>query len=206
MRGIKTGISLMLAIGLLASSAVVVAAQDEPTVEPETPTAAESAAPAATEPTTPAKVTGTLRPGGGPPVQEPTETVVDGVLEARGVAYEGDQLEMDDPRLTGSASVVMNANVHKVSDFIDVVAQAFQLRIENEAGSWSGMGTAFAYGGGAIPIDEAMNLDTVQLTGAGAYEGLTAYLTVDWTEDPAAVQGVIFAGEMPPFPEPALEE
>jgi hypothetical protein len=45
----------------------------------------------------------------------------------------------------------------------------------------------------------------VILTGLDAYEGLTAYLWVDFTEDPPAVEGAIFEGEMPPTPEPADE-
>jgi hypothetical protein len=127
--------------------------------------------------------------------------VVDGVLEVRGVIAEGDRFEMDDPRLTGTVTVAVNVDVHKESDFTDVVAGSLALRIENEAGSWSGQGTGVSHGGGGIPQEEALNLDTWLLTGAGAYEGLSAYLIVDGTEDPATVEGAIFAGEMPPFPE-----
>jgi hypothetical protein len=75
------------------------------------------------------------------------------------------------------------------------------MRIENAAGTWSGRGTSISRGRGAVPPDEAMNLDTILLTGAGAYRGLMAYLIVDGTQDPATVEGAIVAGEMPPFPE-----
>jgi len=81
------------------------------------------------------------------------------------------------------------------------VFEAAAWYIENVDGSWSGQGTALVHGGGGIPRDEATNLDTVVLTGAGAYEGLTAYVLADWTEDPVAVEGVVFPGEAPPFPE-----
>jgi len=185
-RAIKTSIISILAIGLLAGSAVGAAAQDEEV---------------AAEPTTPAKVTGTIDSEAGDLVQEPTETVVDGVLEVRGGVFTGDRFEMDDPRLTGTATGTFNVDVHKESDFIDVVAGSLGLRIENEAGSWSGQGTTVFHGGGTIPQEEALNLDTWLLTGAGAYEGLSAYLIVDPTEDPPTVEGVIYAGEMPPFPE-----
>jgi hypothetical protein len=187
-RAIKTSIISILAIGLLAGSAVGVAAQEEEA-----------------DPMAAAKVTGTIGEGGDL-TQEPTENVVDGVLEVRGVVLEGDwPIEMDDPRVTGSISVAINEDVHKVSDFEDVVARTLELRIENEAGSWTGQGAGVVHGGATIPQDEALNLDTHLLTGAGAYEGLSAYLIVDVTEDPMTVEGVIFAGEMPPFPELPVE-
>ena len=182
----KTGIASVLALGLLACSTLGVAAQDEE---------------AAAEPGTPAKVEGTVGQGGDV-LAEPTETVVDGVLEVRDVVVGGEwPLEMDDPRVAGSISVAINQDVHKVSDFVDVVPTSVDIRIENADGSWSGQGTSIIHGGGTIERDEATDLLTLILTGAGAYEDLTAYLIVDWTEDPPAVEGAIFAGEMPPFPE-----
>jgi hypothetical protein len=185
-RAIKTSIVSILAIGLLAGSAVGVVAQDEE---------------AAAEPSTPAKVAGTINGEAGDLVQEPTETVVDGALEIRGGIVEGDRFEMDDPRVTGTVTLAFNVDVHKESDFVDVVAGSLALRIETEAGSWSGQGTGVFHGGGTIPQEEVFNLDTWLLTGAGAYEGLSATLIVDPTEDPPTVEGVIFAGEMPPVPE-----
>ena len=156
------------------------------------------------DPLAPAKVTGTI--GGGDVVAEPTETLVDGVLEGRGLVVEGETIETDDPRLTGSITRALNANIHKVSDFVDVLALAGAVRIENEAGSWSGQVTGLIHQGGGIPPDEATNLAAVVLSGEGAYEGLSAYLFIDATEDQIAVEGVIFAGELPPFPElPAAE-
>ena len=186
MQAIKTTTISILALGLLAGSAVGVAAQDEE---------------AAAEPSTPAKVAGTIDEEASDLVQEPTETVVDGMLEVRDGAFAGDRLEMDDPRLTGTITGAFNVDVHKASDFVDIVAQTFALRIENEAGSWSGQGTTVVHDGATVPEDEALRLDTLLLTGADAYEGLSAYLVVDGTEDPPTVEGVIFAGEMPPFPE-----
>jgi hypothetical protein len=185
-RTVKTTTITILAIGLLAGSAIGVTAQDE---EP------------AAEPGTPAKVEGTVGQGGDV-VQEPTETVVDGVLEVRDLVFGGEwPLEMDDPRVTGSVTVAVNQDVHKVSDFVDVVSTAVNMRLENEAGSWSGQGTSIIHAGGTIDQEEVTDLLTLILTGTGDYEGLTTYLIVDWTEDPPAVEGAIFAGEIPPFPE-----
>ena len=44
------------------------------------------------------------------------------------------------------------------------------------------------------------------LTGEGAYDGLSAYLVTDFTETPPMVQGAVFAGEMPPAPDPVPVE
>ena len=191
MRATKTSIISILAIGLLAGSTVGVAAQEEE---------------AAAEPSTPAKVAGTINEEASDLVQEPTETVVDGMLEVRGVVFTGDRFEMDDPRLTGTVTGAVNVDVHKVSDFEDVVLQTLEIRIENDDGSWSGQGTSIIHAGATIPEDEALQLDTLLLTGADAYGGLSAYLIVNGTEDPTTIEGVIFAGEMPPFPEPPAEE
>jgi hypothetical protein len=189
-KGLKPTFISILAIGLLAGSAVGVAAQDEE---------------AAAEPSTPAKVAGTIE-GGGDVVQEPTETVVDGLLEVRDFVLVGDALEMDDPRMTGSISVTFNADVHKVSDFEEVVLQTVDMRIDNDDGSWTGQGTQLVHDGAEIAEEEAIDLGTLPMTGAGAYEGLSAYLFWDFSEDPPTVEGVIYEGELPPFPElPAPE-
>jgi hypothetical protein len=186
-RPIETSIISILAIGLLAGSAVGVAAQEEE---------------AAAEPSTPTKVAGTIGQEAVELVQQPTETVVDDVMEVRGGVIEGLRFEMDDPRLTGTVTQAFNQDRHiKESDSINIMPSTFGLRIENEAGSWSGQGTGFSHRGATIPEDEAFSLDTYLLTGAGAYEGLSAYLVVDPTEDPVTVEGAIFAGVMPPAPE-----
>jgi hypothetical protein len=154
----------------------------------------------AVEPSTPARVTGTTGKDGRV-VKEPSETVIDGVMMVRDFVIEWGPLNVSDPRLAGTATVVLNADVHKESDAVDIVPHAIALRIENDGGSWSGHGTSISRGRGAVPSDEAMNLDTIVLTGAGAYAGLMAYLILDGTQDPATVDGAVLAGKMPPFPE-----
>ena len=44
------------------------------------------------------------------------------------------------------------------------------------------------------------------LTGDGAYEGLTAYLTQDYVHEAGTIRGVIIADELPPAPEPVFAE
>jgi len=186
MRATKTTVISIIAIGLLAGSSVAVAAQEEE---------------AAAEPSTPAKVTGTINTETGDLVEEPTETVVDGMLEVRDGAFTGERFEMDDARLSGTGTVAFNVDVHPVNDFEDVVLEVVDFRIDNDDGSWAGRGTMFVHNGAEIPEEEAINLMTLPLTGSGAYEGLSAYLIIDGSEDQPIVEGVIYAGEMPPFPE-----
>ena len=65
---------------------------------------------------------------------------------------------------------------------------------------------AIVHVGAGISRDETTDFGTVLFTGEGGYEGLSAYLLGDWTEEPVAVEGAVFPGEMPPFPEfPAVE-
>jgi hypothetical protein len=155
---------------------------------------------AAAEPLTPARVSGTTGKDGRV-VQEPSETIVEGVSMVRDFVIEWGPLAVGDARLVGATTVVLNADVHTASDGVETVPQAIALRIENDAGSWSGQGTSISHGRGAMRPEEALNLDTIVLTGAGAYEGLLAYLVIDGTRDPARVDGAIVAGTMPPSPE-----
>lgn len=151
-------------------------------------------------PQTPTRVSGTAGRDG-KVVREPTESMVAGVREVRGFVIEWDSLEVDDPRLSGRVTVALNANAHQEADGIEVVPQALSLRIENEDGTWFGSGTSLSRGRGMLAPDEATNLDTIVLTGMGAYEGLSAYLIMDGTASPATVEGAIFAGGLPPAPQ-----
>ena len=147
----------------------------------------------------PARVTGTTGKDGRV-VQEPSESVVEGVSMVRDFVIEWGPLEVGDRRLVGATTVVLNADVHTASDGVETVPQAIALRITNEAGSWSGQGTSISHGRGAMRPDMALNLDTIVLIGAGAYEGLLADLVIDGTHDPAQVDGAIVAGTLPPSP------
>jgi len=186
-QGLKPTFVSILAIGLLAGSAIGVTAQEE-----EAPAEA---------PTGSSYFTGTIDPTEGDMVMEPDESIVDGVLEVRGVVVEDESIETSDPRMSGDLSRALNVNVHKLGDFEDVVVEIAAWRIENEGGSWSGEGGALIHGGAEISQEESTNHDTIMLTGEGGYEGLTAYVLADWTEEPIAVEGAVFAGEMPPPPE-----
>ena len=188
MRAIKTTTISILAIGLLAGSAVGVAAQDE---EAEAEAASGSS-----------YFTGTFT-AAWPPVDEGTETMgSDGFSITRGMVLAEEAIETSDPRVSGSLSRVLNFDVHTLAEkekgpeFLEHFAEAW--RLENEGGSWTGLGTGFIHAGA---VDEPTDLVTVLLTGEGGYEGLTAYVFVDATQDPIAVEGGVFTGEAVPAPD-----
>ena len=180
MRAIRTSLISSLTLGLLASSVIGVAAQDEDAVDA-------------------AYFTGTI--GESTVVGEPTDGVVDGVLQIRGLEREG-PIESTDPRITGSLSRVIDLDAHPVGEFEEVAIFTVQHRIENDAGSWAGTSIGVGHAGPGVSEEEALDFDTVLLSGDGAYEGLSAFLFADFAPEVGAdIKGVIFPGEMP---EPAV--
>lgn len=189
MRTVRTTTISILTVGLLAGSAVGATAQED------------AAAPDA--PVGPSYFTGQLISEFTPTVLG-SDTVADGRIEGRGVVFEGDAIEVSDPRVSGSLTRAGNANIHRqINDSEVVIFQADAWLIENDAGTWSGHGTGLVHAGPEGPMGEdATEMSTVVLTGEGGYEGHTLYLIVDWTaEQAAAVEGAVFVGEAPPFPE-----
>lgn len=161
-----------------------------------------SAAPSSTsidgESETPAWFTASI--GDSLPSGMPDVSYEVGVEYLRGLEREG-PIEATDPRLTGSLVRVLNADTYQVSPTEDVMVQTDLWRIETEQGTWLGESTGLSHFG-EIADEAATEIGTVVLTGDGAYEGLSAYLFVDWAPEVGAdVQGAIFAGEMPPAPE-----
>jgi len=154
-----------------------------------------------TEPRPPAIVTGNMI-SWGEVTQEATETMVDGVDQRRGGVREGARFEMDDPRLTGTVSYMSNLDGRKVGR-TDAVLVALGWRIENEEGSWSGTCPSVEFvEPGADPSKMEPIIFSCFYTGAGAYEGLSAYLVQGWyPELPYPIKGLIFEGDMPPYPE-----
>ena len=176
MRTIRTTTISILAVGLLAGSAVGVAAQDD-----------EAATDA---PIGPSYFTGQL------------VSDFDGTpFGSNGVLFEGDVIEVSDPRVSGSLTRAGTANFHEdVGDSAVISFQADAWRIENDAGTWSGQGTGLLRVGSDGP--PSVETSTVVLTGEGGHEGHTLYLIVDWTAgDAAAVVGAVFVGDAPTAPE-----
>jgi hypothetical protein len=186
-KGLKPTFITAIAIGLLAGSTVGVTAQEEE---------AASEAPTGTS-----FFTGTYEPAPEPTV-EGTVSEFDDVEQVRDMLLE-DSIDTSDPRVSGTVSRTVNADFHTLSDVGQVAYWTHAWRIANEGGTWTGPGTGLSDSGS--PTRAFFDTDTLLLTGEGGYAGLTAYLDLDWTQDPVVVTGAVFAGEAPPFPEPPAE-
>ena len=184
MRGITRGlVTAAIAIGLVAGSAVGVAAKD-----------AEVAAPV--------EFTASWKAGGGI-VRPMTSTIGEGVKEYRGGAFTPGVInEATDPRLAGHVTLAVNYNDYPARDGLRVVNHAF--RVENEDGAWQQLPTI------NIQWPGEDNLGVVGVfIGEGAYDGLIAVF--DNVIDPEAggtfdLHGFIFEVGLPPAPEPYVSE
>jgi hypothetical protein len=187
----RTAFISAIAIGLLAGSAVGVAAQDDETsFEP------------------PVEVTGTIHTGGGCSQEvlggEPTATSP----EQRRFTCRS-TTRMSDPRLDGTALYIYENWLYDGTDLPvfegcaedpeceepSLFLESGALSIENADGAWRGRPVLNPFVGFPGYGEEAQ---LMVLDGEGAYEGLTAFLRVaDETH------GFIIDGEFPPNPENA---
>lgn len=189
MRTIKTTTIFILAIGLLAGSAVGVAAQDEAAVAEVT------------------SFTGVFSPDGEElPVEGTEVTLPNGFIEGKpGFAWL-DRIESSDPRLAGAHSVIANwvldpnqwdpwSRGEQANVLISTIHE-----VTNDGGSWLGEGTSFH----STDLDIAS--EVVTFVGRDGYEGLTAYAIIDVTRTPATISGVVFPTAMPETPAPYTAE
>jgi hypothetical protein len=179
-RAIRSSGITILAIGLLAGSAVGVAAQEE-TAPP---------------------VEFSAKWAWGPPIRSDTSEAVAGSVQYRGGAWRpGVLTAATDPRWQGTLSIANNENDYSASGGPLVGIHAF--RVENEEGAWQQMPTVALIVPG---IDDLVN--TGVFVGEGGYEGLIA--VVDIATDRAAgtwdLHGYIIDGELPPPPEAVSSE
>ena len=124
---------------------------------------------------------------------EGTTTYADGFIGLDG--YESTvRLAASDPRLTGTASYTGNAQIFDTTRF-DI--QAGTVVLVTDEGRWVGQTTGLASYG--------LNTATVVLHGADSFQGLTAYVLLDWEASPPSFKAAIFPGEMPAFPEMPAE-
>ena len=190
MRAIRTTTISILAVGLLAGSAVGVAAQDE-----------------AADPMAPAFFEVEYIAGDDFEVVEGTYEELEEGERFVGEVVRGMLFEAEDPRASGEVSMVDNIGVvffeppadRSVSD-----VRARSIRLENEAGAWEGTGWAATN----VPESGGPMAGTVarmaMLEGTGAYEGLTLVLAD--TDGGAQGWGWIMPdGLVPAIPEPPTE-
>lgn len=122
----------------------------------------------------------------------------DTAFGVRGAVYEH-VIDWSDPRLPNVLRFSENYDVHLTGDDPGaVISVVSSVRLEGPEGSWSG----FEYG--LIEELEAERTSTrlIVLSGAGAYEGMSAMLTHGGTDYAKPVfDGYIFEAEMTPLPE-----
>ena len=102
------------------------------------------------------------------------------------------RVEADDDRLDGTGSARYNSSKYPYP----LELQAGIYDFANEDGRWVGTYTAF------VEPTMGIDRDTVILSGEGAYEGLSAYLPIDWSGNSGSFIGAIFPGVMPTVPTP----
>jgi hypothetical protein len=82
----------------------------------------------------------------------------------------------------------------------------------NQDGSWAGSSTGLVgtpartdlvIGIGPQPTDRGHH-DLVLLEGAGGYEGLSALVEIDWTQDPPVASATVLRGDLPATPSLAI--
>ena len=176
MRGTKSSLSVILAIGLLAGSTVGIAAQ-------ETTDDAVGA---------PVEVTGTSVLVGCP---DPGTTEASGIFERTIGGTCQTDWTFSDERLSGTGTMVANEDTYTDGSGIGFGIHA--LNIENDEGGWR-MRPGYWLESPDTP--DAFSLQVWVLDGEDAYEGLTAVLFV---EDLGNPHGFIFENELPPPPENA---
>jgi hypothetical protein len=92
-----------------------------------------------------------------------------------------------DPRLSGTMT-------ERVTEYVwparDGIIEAYATKVVNDEGAWVGTGWWV----------EGLGVNMYALTGERAYEGLTAFITVDYTDGKDIVTAVIVDGVLP-FPE-----
>lgn len=102
----------------------------------------------------------------------------------------------DDPRLTGTASYTGTWHLYDppAEDCDDPEREAGAMyEIVNDGGSWACAGV-----NAPIPGPEgASNVHVLALTGTGEYEGLYAYIMIDWGTDPFTFSALITPNKAP---------
>jgi hypothetical protein len=178
-----------IAIGLLASSAGAVVAQDDPMPADDT--------------MAPSFFTGTFG-SGWRRIGEPTsETRSDGVVETTKAS--SSQWYTNDPRISGLATDVISELEYpegvlggSPTEELGIV-QSRLTRIENDGGTWVGTLDNIQL------VDPAWEISAGWLTGEGDYEGLMAYVATEY-ENGRKVGGYITADGPPPAPEAFPEQ
>jgi len=189
-RAIKITTSSILAVGLLAGSTVGVAAQD---------------AQGAAEVT---RFTGTLSMDGEElPIETMNDVLPNGFVEGKPGFTWLNRMESSDPRFTGDHSIIAK-QVLGPDGFTPWetggqpnIVLSNRHEVTNDGGSWLGEGVGLS----STELDFVSG-EVITFVGQDGYEGLTAYVHIDDTQQPATISGVIFPVAMPEVPDPYTGE
>jgi hypothetical protein len=183
-----------LAVGLLAGSAVGVVAQDEGDSGPGAVQPAEAMEPSF--------FTGDLV-GQYSAWDESSETREDGVVVGTGSSSV--RWATNDPRINGLATDIGTEVDYREGALVDSptgvdgVIRRHRVRVVNDDGAWEGTMDL-------IQIDDVdLDIKAGWLVGEDAYEGLMAYIVVDYT-NPGGVYGHISREGRPSAPETIPEQ
>ena len=105
----------------------------------------------------------------------------------------------EDPRLTGTATYTGTWEIYNppAEDCDDPEAEAGAVyEIVNDGGGWACSGVRSPIPGS----DGATNVHMLALTGNGEYEGLYAYILIDWGTDPFTFSALITPNQVPIVP------
>ena len=103
-----------------------------------------------------------------------------------------------DPRLSGTAASMWNADVYRVdAGAKSVITGAYY--VTNEGGGWACRSHGLQHGFGLLQPWE--NDETAMCVGEGGYEDLSAILVIGGPAGPRTIVGLIFPGDVPPLPE-----
>ncbi len=172
-------------LALVGGLAYVAAPADQQSVPPGTETTP-------IDPADFAGFTGAFRVGSG---RQGEAIEQDWGTSIRGEYYPRGTIEVSDDRLSGSHRSIHNYDHFRGGAKYGV--RTTDLEITNDLGTWTGQGIGLQ-----VPHDSTMHYE-FRLAGSGAYEGLSALLTLSQDEFGFSfdADGVIFPGELPPYPE-----
>ena len=173
MKGLKTTLVVAISVGLLAGTAVGVAAQDE---------AADGGSMG------PALVTGSLSHPEDALADE-ARTTEDGIVRDHWV--ETANAKVTDPRLSGVLTIDLT---RERFDELGTDLGWARVRLENDAGFWEGTSVDTT-----DPVTQFREVAYYELVGGGGYEGLSAVVfQTETTDDEWLWSGIIFPGDLPP--------
>jgi hypothetical protein len=179
MRTMRLSLAGTIILLLLGSASVVVAQESED----------------AGAITSPVVVTGTLECLG----EMPADQAPEASAVPAGAVVNVHEWQATDPRLSGEVEYTGRWAVYpEASEQTGLPEDQNQAiyEIVNEGGKW--LCEASRVPDPRVPSEE----HTLVFTGEGDYEGLTAYLHIDWSQAPFNFTGLILPGEAPPYAPP----